>query len=98
MPKYVIERTIPGAGKLNDAEVCQVAAKSNGIIEEIGKRIQWLHSYVTDDKLYCVYVADSEDTIRKHAEMGGFPAETISRVARVIDPTAAEPRNLALVD
>ena len=92
MPKYVIERTIHGAGKLSESDLCKIAEKSNGVLSEMGSNIQWLHSYVTDDKIYCVYVADSEDTIRRHAQIGGFPLDSITKVVRVIDPTTAEYR------
>jgi len=90
MPKYVIERELPGAGKLSTQELQAVSQKSCGVLKELGPQIQWLQSYVTDDKLYCVYIAPSEDLIRKHAQQGGFPANRISRIRTVIDPTTSE--------
>lgn len=90
MPKYLIERDIPGAGDLSDNEICGISQKSCGVLSELGPQIQWHHSYVTDDKIYCVYIAPNEDMVRKHAEMGGFPANRISQVRRIIDPTSAE--------
>jgi hypothetical protein len=90
MPKYVIEREIPGAGRLSDAELQGISQKSCGVLREMGPRIQWLHSYVTGDKIYCVYIAPDEATLREHASKGGFPANRISRVARIIDPTTSE--------
>lgn len=90
MPKFVIEREIPGLGKLSDAELRDVSRKSRNVLTEMGPEIQWLHSYVTGDKLYCVYLAPDEDTIREHARRGGFPANRISAVRRLIDPTTAE--------
>ena len=90
MPKFVIERDIPGAGKLAPAELQGIAQKSCGVLREMGPRIQWLHSYVTGDRVYCVYIAPDEATLREHAAKGGFPANRISRVARIIDPTTSE--------
>lgn len=87
MPKYVIERELPGAGDLSPDDLHGVARKSCGILEEMGPRIQWQQSYVTGDKIYCVYIAPDEDTIREHAEKGGFPANRISEVTAIIDPT-----------
>jgi hypothetical protein len=89
LEKYVIERDLPGAGKLSAAELQGIARKSNSVLATMGPGIQWVESYVTGDKIYCVYRAQSEDAIRKHAEAGGFPANRISRVATVIDPTTA---------
>jgi len=89
MPQYVIEREIPGAGNLSDAELQAVARKSICVLRELGPEIKWLHSYVTGDKLYCVYVAPDEETIREHARRGGFPANRISAVRRMIDPDSA---------
>jgi hypothetical protein len=89
LEKYVIERDLPGAGKLSGAELQAIARKSNGVLAAMGPGIQWVESYVTGDKIYCVYRAQSEEAIRKHAESGGFPANRISRVATVIDPTTA---------
>ena len=90
MPKFVIEREIPGAGKLGSAELQGISQKSCGVLREMEPRIQWLHSYVTGDKIYCVYIAPDEAAIREHAAKGGFPANRISRVARIIDPTTSE--------
>ena len=90
MPKYVIEREIPGAGKLSPAELQGVSQKSCGVLRNLGPQIQWLHSYVTDDKIYCVYIAPDEQTIREHAKQGGFHANRISAIRRLIDPTTAE--------
>lgn len=89
MPQYVIEREIPGLGKLSDAELQAAARKSVSVLRELGPDIKWLHSYVTGDKLYCVYVAPDEETIREHARRGGFPANRISAVRRMIDPDTA---------
>ncbi len=90
MPKYVIEREIPGLGSLSDAELRDISVKSVNILKDMGPAIQWLHSYVTGDKLYCVYLAPDEATIREHANRGGFPANRVSAVRRLIDPTTAE--------
>ena len=90
MPKYVIEREVPGAGKMTQKELTALSQKSCSVLREMGPQIQWVHSYVTGDKIYCVYVAPNEDAVRKHAQMGGFPANRISRVTAVIDPTTAE--------
>ena len=90
MPKYVIEREIPGAGKLSTQELKAISEKSCSVLRAMGPQIQWVHSYVTDDKIYCVYVAPNEEAIRKHAQQGGFPANRISRVRGMIDPTTSE--------
>jgi len=90
MPKYVIEREIPGAGKLSAEELKAISQKSCGILQKLGPQIQWVHSYVTDDKIYCVYNAPNEEMVREHASQGGFPANRISQVRSLIDPTAAE--------
>jgi hypothetical protein len=90
MPKFVIERDIPGIGSLSDAEVREVSQKSVNVLKGMGPAIQWLHSYVTGDKLYCVYLAPDEAAVREHARRGGFPANRISAVRRLIDPTTAE--------
>lgn len=90
MPKYVIEREIPGAGKLSAQELKAISQKSCGVLGSMGSQIQWLHSYVTGDKIYCVYIAPNEDMVREHARQGGFPANRVSEVASVIDPTTAE--------
>ncbi len=90
MPKYIIERDIPGAGQLTQAELQGISQKSCGVLRDMGPRIQWLHSYVTSDKVYCIYIADSEQAIREHAEQGGFPANRIEEIKTVIDPTTAD--------
>jgi len=90
MPKFVIERDIPGAGSLSSEQLQAISQKSCGILREMGPEIQWVESYVTDDKIYCVYVAPDEDAVRKHAQQGGFPANRISQIRSVIDPTTAE--------
>jgi hypothetical protein len=90
MPKYVIEREIPGVGNLSGAELKAVAQKSCGVLANLGPQIQWVHSYVTGDKIYCVYIAPSEEAVREHAQQGGFPANRVSAVATMIDPTTAE--------
>ncbi len=90
MPKYVIEREIPGAGKLSAQELKAISQKSCGVLSKLGPQIQWLQSYVTGDRIYCVYIAPNEQLVREHAKRGGFPANRVSAVARVIDPTTAE--------
>jgi len=90
MPKFVIEREIPGAGKLSDAELQAISRKSVEVLKGMGPEIQWLHSYVTGDKLYCVYLAPDESTVREHAKRGGFPANRVSAVRRLIEPATAE--------
>jgi Protein of unknown function (DUF4242) len=90
MPKFVIEREIPGAGNLTDAELQEISRKSLAVLNSMGTKIQWLQSYVTGDKVYCVYLAPDEATIREHARLGGFPANRISAVRRMIDPSTAE--------
>ena len=90
MPKYVIERNMPGAGALSRDELAAIADRSCRALEEIGTEIQWLESFVTDDKIYFIYIAPDEVTVRKHADMGGFPANRISQVRTVIDPTTGE--------
>jgi hypothetical protein len=90
MPKFVIERDLPGAGKLTIPQLQQMSAASSGVLRELGPKVQWQQSYVTDDKIYCVYIADHESHVREHAAKGGFPATKISRVSAVIDPTTAE--------
>jgi len=90
MPKFVIEREIPGAGKLAPQELKAIAQKSCGVLQAMGPKIQWLHSYVSDDKIYCVYVAPDADTVREHARRGGFPANAVARVHSVIEPVTAE--------
>jgi hypothetical protein len=90
MPKYVIEREIPGAGKLKPEELQAISQKSCGVLNKLGPQIQWVHSYVTGDKIYCIYNAPNEEMVREHANQGGFPANRISRVSTIIDPTTAE--------
>jgi hypothetical protein len=90
MPRYVIEREIPGAGKLTPLELKGISQKSCTVLGQMGPKIQWVQSYVTGDKVYCVYIAPDEATVRKHAEMGGFPANRVSEVRAVIDPTTSE--------
>ena len=90
MPKYVIERDLPGAGKLTPAELQAVSQQSCGVLRNMGPQIQWVHSYVTDDKIYFVYIAPGEEQIREHARLGGFPANRVSEVRAVIDPTSSE--------
>jgi hypothetical protein len=87
MPKYVIERELPGAGKLSAAELQGIAQKSNEVLDSLAGRAQWLQSYVTGDKIYCVYIADNAATVKEHADCGGFPANAINEVGTVIDPT-----------
>jgi len=90
MPKFVIEREIPGAGKLSAADLQAISQKSCGVLQNMGPKIQWIQSYVTDDKIYCVYIAPDEATVREHATKGGFPANRVSRIATMIDPTTSE--------
>ena len=90
MPKYLIERDIPGAGRLSPGELQAVSQKSCGVLTELGPQIQWVQSYVTDNKIYCVYIAPNEGLIREHARRGGFPADRVSEVRTVIDPTTSE--------
>lgn len=90
MPKYVIERTLPGAGHMSNDEWQSIAQKSNETIDSLAGRAQWLHSFVTDEKLYCVYIADSAETVAEHARIGGFPCDKVSQVHRVIDPTTSQ--------
>ena len=90
MPKYVIEREIPNAGNLSQSELQAISQKSCGVLRNLGPQIQWVQSYVTGDKVYCVYIAPNEEIVREHAKQGGFPANRISEVKSVIDPTTAE--------
>jgi len=90
MPKYMIERELPGAGDLSPEQLQAVSQKSCGVLRNLGPQIQWVHSYVTQDKIYCVYVAPNEKLIREHAAQGGFPANRISKVTTIIDPTTSE--------
>ena len=90
MPKYLIEREIPGAGKLNPEQLHDIAQTSMNVLRNMGPQIQWEHSYVTNDKIYCIYNAPNEEMIREHARQGGFPANSITEVATIIDPNTAE--------
>jgi len=90
MPKYIIERSIRGAGKLTEQDLASVSKKSCGILRSMGPQIQWVESYVTDDKLYCIYIAPDEASVREHARSGDFPADIVSRIHRMIDPTCEE--------
>ncbi len=90
MPKFLIEREIPNAGSLSPDQLQGISQKSCSVLRALGPKIQWLHSYVTGDKIYCVYIADSEASIREHAKQGGFPANRISEIKAVIDPTTSE--------
>ncbi len=92
MPKFLIEREIPDAGKLSPQELQAISQKSCGVLQQMGPQIQWVESYVTDDKVYCVYIAPSEAEVREHARIGGFPANRVSEIKMVIDPTTAESR------
>ncbi len=90
MPKYIIERELEGAGKLSESELRDISQKSCSVLNRMGPGIQWLESYVTNNKIYCVYIAPDEQTIRQHAEQGGFPANHIEEIKTIIDPTTAE--------
>ena len=90
MPKYVIERNIPGVGNLKPEELQAISQKSCGVLSNMGPKIHWVQSYVTDDKIYCIYIAPDEATVREHAQQGGFPANSIAEVKAIIDPTTAE--------
>ncbi len=90
MPKYLIEREIPGASKLTPDELQGISQKSCSVLRSMGPKIQWVQSYVTEDKIYCIYIAPDEETIREHAAQGGFPANQISRISSVIDPATSE--------
>jgi len=90
VPKYVIEREIPGAGSLSPEQLKDISQTSCGVLSEMGPEIQWVQSYVTGDKIYCVYIAPSQELVREHAEKGGFPADRVSEVTVIIDPTTAE--------
>jgi hypothetical protein len=90
MPKYVIERDLPGAGKLTPEQLQGISQKSCSVLQQLGPQIQWVESYVTDDRIYCVYIAPDDALIRKHAKEGGFPANRISQIRRIIDPTTAD--------
>jgi hypothetical protein len=90
MPKYVIERTVPGAGQMDEAALAAIAAKSNDVLRGLGPDVQWVHSYVSDDMITCVYLAANEDVIREHGRCGGFPVDAIHQVRAIIDPSTAE--------
>jgi Protein of unknown function (DUF4242) len=90
MPKFVIEREIPGAGKLSAEQLKAISQTSCGVLSKMGPQIQWVHSYVTSEKIYCIYNAPNEEMVREHAKQGGFPANSVSQVAVIIDPTTAE--------
>lgn len=90
MPKFIIERDIPGAGKLTGDQLQGISQKSCSVLNGLGPQIQWVQSYVTDDKIYCVYIAPNEEMVREHARQGGFPANRVSAVSTIIDPTTAE--------
>jgi hypothetical protein len=90
MPKYVIEREIPGAGQILPDQLQAISQTSCGVLKKLGPQIQWVHSYVTDNKIYCVYIAPNEEILREHAKQGGFPANKVSEVKTIIDPTTAE--------
>lgn len=90
MPKYVIEREIPGAGTLTPEQLKAISQTSCGVLDQMGPKIQWIHSYVTNDKIYCIYNAPNEEMVREHAAQGGFPANSVSKVSTIIDPTTAE--------
>lgn len=90
MPKYVIERELPGAGNMSAADLQGVAQTSCGVLHELGPQIQWVQSFVTNDKIYCIYIAPNEEMIREHARQGGFPANSVSQVQAIIDPATAE--------
>lgn len=90
MPKYVIERELKGAGSMSAEQLKDISTKSNGVLNEMGPQIQWVQSYVTDDKIYCVYIAPNEEMVRKHAQLGGFPADKVSQVRATIDPVTSE--------
>ena len=90
MPRYVIEREIPGAGRMTQEELVAISQKSCGVLDELGPKIQWIESYVTEDKIYCVYQAPNKELVKKHADMGGFPANRIEEIATMISPVTAE--------
>lgn len=90
MPKFIIEREIPGAGNLTAADLTAISQKSCGVLQSMGPQIQWVHSYVTGDKIYCLYIAPDAEMVREHARQGGFPANSVAEVKREIDPTTAE--------
>jgi len=89
MPKFVIERNIPGAGALTEEQLTGISQKSCSVLRKLGPQVQWLESFVTDDKIYCIYIAPDEATVREHAKMGGFPADSVQAIRRIIDPTTS---------
>ena len=95
MPKYLIERTVPGAGQMDAAALAAIASKSNEVLRDLGPDVQWVHSYVTNDKITCVYVAVNEEIIREHGRCGGFPVDTVEEVRAIIDPATAEAGRLS---
>ena len=90
MPKYLVERVIPGAGKMSSEEIKAISVRSCSVLNQLGPQIQWVHSYVTDNKIYCIYIAPNEEMLREHARLGGFPANQIASVKSIIDPMTAE--------
>jgi hypothetical protein len=90
MPKFVIERELPGAGNMSAQQLHAVAEKSCDVLRKLGPEIQWVHSYVTGDKIYCIYIAPNEEIVREHARLGGFPANAVSQIKNIIDPTTAD--------
>ncbi len=90
MPKYMIERTVPGAGQMDEAALADIASTSNAVLRELGPDVQWVHSYVSDDRITCVYIAADEDAIREHGRRGGFPVDAVYEVGAIIDPATAE--------
>ena len=95
MPKFVIEREIPNAGQLTDADVLAISQKSCSVLRNMGPQIQWVHSYVTDNRIFCIYIAPDEASVREHAKQGGFPANRVMEVRRIIDPTSSEANSKA---
>lgn len=96
MPKFVIERNISGAGSLTSEELHAISCTSNGVLAEMAPRVHWQQSYVTDDKIYCVYIAEDAEAVREHARRGGFPADSVARVSSVIDPATGEPSTVGV--
>ncbi|HWF90855.1 MAG TPA: DUF4242 domain-containing protein [Terriglobales bacterium] len=94
MPKYVIEREVPGVGQLSSEQMQAISQTSCGVLQKLGPQIQWVESYVTEDKIYCIYIAPNEEIVREHARQGGFPANKVSEIKTVIDPTTAEKRTV----
>lgn len=90
MPKYIIEREIPGAGKFTQKKLQEISQQSCGVLGQMGSQIQWKHSYVAGDKIYCIYIAPNEEMVREHAKKSGFPANTVTKISAIIDPTTAE--------